>query len=695
MAVKDIKVYAGDTEGWVSIGDVSHLPISSTDGTVVLDSPSADTFTISTGGTEQVKVDPNGRFLVGQNAGANPNFDAHFYKNGWNQFVVESASSNAQIKIIANTFMFTDTVDPIAGVWRKTYYNSDTAASTNALTVDPSGNLTVAGQVQTNTITSRDAAANDAAIELGANATISTGGAERLEVKNGTHPYGVLQTATGGSSNSVSYFQSNECKGAKASHTGIQINTSSAGGGNTIGNGFGVACNPPDNTNAITGAWKSFSVSIPDNPATTSYGYYANAGNFQADHWAFYAEEQLQSYFGGGMFTPKITGSTAPNSDASIELGANATISTGGAERVTVQADGKVGMCSTAKGMGSLSGGLKVGTDASIGLQNVVYGKNANSYGFFVGVNLDMESATQFVAYQSQQPQNYAGADASLTKYIDFNSTDATAFVKEQYGFYSNVASRNDTDGSPLVRYQFYASTTAPSYFGGDVQTSRLTGIAANDASIELGANFTATAGSAFFEMRAGGNCGIGTSGETLKAKFDVKGTIAAKPTATIDKVGSGIPTIINRSMTDGGVYSGITFFQDVDAVGISIASRSKLIISEDDIRAVDSYTPTQPNSIATKQYVDDSIDQAIQGNQGDTSIEIGTPTSATQPDDAPGSMKVDENFLWVKTNTAWKKLSLAAFDDNATSVTVQLTQAAFNAIASPDPNILYVIVGD
>ena len=51
------------------------------------------------------------------------------------------------------------------------------------------------------------------------------------------------------------------------------------------------------------------------------------------------------------------------------------TVSTGGEERVVVQADGKVGVCSTAKGMGTISGGLKVGTDSSIGLQNVVYGK--------------------------------------------------------------------------------------------------------------------------------------------------------------------------------------------------------------------------------------------------------------------------------------------------------------------------------
>lgn len=49
------------------------LPISSADGTVVLDSPSANTFTISTGGQERAKVTDNvtsvnNRFLVGTNS---------------------------------------------------------------------------------------------------------------------------------------------------------------------------------------------------------------------------------------------------------------------------------------------------------------------------------------------------------------------------------------------------------------------------------------------------------------------------------------------------------------------------------------------------------------------------------------------------------------------------------------------------
>ena len=43
-------------------------------------------------------------------------------------------------------------------------------------------NCEVNGQVQTNTITSRNAAAGDASIQLGANLTVSTGGEERVKV---------------------------------------------------------------------------------------------------------------------------------------------------------------------------------------------------------------------------------------------------------------------------------------------------------------------------------------------------------------------------------------------------------------------------------------------------------------------------------------------------------------------------------
>ena len=124
----------------------------------------------------------------------------------------------------------------------------------------------------------------------------------------------------------------------------------------------------------------------------------------------------------------------------------------------------------------------------------------------------------------------------------------------------------------------------------------------------------------------------------------------------------------------------------DATANEVQLYANNQITVRKEDDSE---YVPTADESIATKKYVDDHA-----GSGGGGSVVVGTPTSATEPNDPAGSMKVDEDFLWVKTPTAWKKLSLSAFDEAATSVTVQLTQAAFDAISVPDPNVLYVIVG-
>ena len=285
---------------------------------------------------------------------------------------------------------------------------------------------------------------------------------------------------------------------------------------------------------------------------------------------------------------------------ASIELGAAARISTDGEGRVQVSDRFPLYVYNQSGSSYDASGS---NTSGVLVVHNVS-GTGITRCSAFDGT-LNVSGTVADLSIYNARNVNFTGSGDVVNVYSGFKVNNLDTKGSIQAGYVSEV----DVSGSQ-ERYQFYGSGSAPSYFGGDIQTSRIVGSTApnSDASIELGANFTATAGSAFFELRTGGNCGIGTNGEGLKARLDVNGTIAAKPTATTDQVDSGVPTIINREMTAGGVYSGISFFQDVDAVGISIANRSKLIISEDDIRAVDSYTPTQPNSIATKQTVDDKI---------------------------------------------------------------------------------------
>ena len=69
--VKDVAIYTGSE--WTSLSELAagvvdaKLPIESDDGTVVLDSPSANTFTVSNGGAERVKVDAYGVSIVSGN----------------------------------------------------------------------------------------------------------------------------------------------------------------------------------------------------------------------------------------------------------------------------------------------------------------------------------------------------------------------------------------------------------------------------------------------------------------------------------------------------------------------------------------------------------------------------------------------------------------------------------------------------
>ena len=334
----------------------------------------------------------------------------------------------------------------------------------------------------------------------------------------------------------------------------------------------------------------------------------------------------------GQVQTPTVKGLV--DTDAQINLGSNFSVSTGGAERVKVDGEGKVGVCSSSKGIGTINSGLKVSTDKSIGFQNIVYAKDSNAYGFFVGVNLDTPVASQFIAYQSSQPLNYAGDGAYVTKYIDFHSTNTTDFVKEQYGFYSAVASRNDTNGNPLVRYQFYGETSAPSRFNGQVQTPTVKGVVDTDAQIDLGGDLTLDNKSGTIWL---GNATNAPAGNTnlFVGSSDGDGKnllIGSGQPKTAAEAGSSISfaTVAGNGdrprktrmfiSPDGNVGINNTSPDERLVVGGSIranrikgfATNPQLIFESSDaqIKTHDdlSYTPTQPNSIATKQTVDDKI---------------------------------------------------------------------------------------
>jgi len=239
-----------------------------------------------------------------------------------------------------------------------------------------------------------------------------------------------------------------------------------------------------------------------------------------------------------------------------------------------------------------------------------------------------------------------------------------------------------------------------------DVKAPSVSGLADNDASISLGSDLRVYASAdrnEVFTVKQTGRAGVNTpfplgelhvSGEEASIVLQKEGKPAWYQQilnddmifGTLDNYGT-VPPTVNSFLQIAG-NGDVTVNRQVHTPSVSGTAATDASIELGAELLTSNHTPTLPNSIATKAYVDAS-------GGGSSLVPLGTPSDDTTPDSAPGSMLFDENYLWIRTDTVWKKLSLAAFNDNATSVTVQLTQSAFNAIASPDPNVLYVIVGD
>ena len=130
--------------------------------------------TVSTGGTERAKVDESGRFLVGNNAGDNANFNNHFRTYGDQQFVIESDTGQPQLKLKADDFWYYLTLNPTDDKLRLVSYNGKTNASNNVFTASPDGSLGFTNGIQTPSV--RGLADNDASVTLGQQATLKTGG---------------------------------------------------------------------------------------------------------------------------------------------------------------------------------------------------------------------------------------------------------------------------------------------------------------------------------------------------------------------------------------------------------------------------------------------------------------------------------------------------------------------------------------
>ena len=747
------KVKVFDGTDWVDLkADDPNLPISSTDGTVTLDSPSANTFTVSTNGTARLYVRSDGNVGHGYAGQANVNFASYM---GFGQSTVEEMGFLAAPKFDSqpSTSMVAFESQPEFGEGIKAtklaHFRANDARSTNktlnviqrgfysnALTLSTVGNrgfeanenieigkenyAFVAGgtapsyfngDVQASKLVGATAPDTDASIELGAVFTIDANQYTPLSITN--NQAGVLIRTI--NKDSRQYWHGQDDEGWSVCTRQVVDGTPQAI------RSFGVTGDyeHPD--------WRVYS------------------GGFQADSW---------------LKSPSVSG--LADNDASIALGAGVTINVSNQEFVFggYDADYTGG---TLCGLGPSSNYIwsKSASGFAIGSDRIAF--NSNMSGGSTGCSWLMETDGAFVGATGSSIETSkisAGrnniGDASIE--LGANVTVSTG------AFYLNVGNpaKNITIGDNIsgvaggdgvyilsrshdlafssneIRFNSdwsggaseptWVMTEDSGFVGNNnfnyIKCGSISGTISDDAAIELDANcsfvssgifnfqfrnadqsfgskinvgYNETSSTGFANIGVGGcylylrdskRFGIGATGINFNAN-------AAADATTYDWTMEPDGTFVANA--GRGVEASYITAGRNNSAG-SLATSPKIVLDGAGITAVNTdgsdYTPIQPNSLATKSYVDDEISQAIASNEGDTTIGSGTPTTETAPDSAPGSMLFDENFLWVKTNTVWKKIPLLGFSSTPTGPTLQLTQEQYDAIPVKDDNTLYVIVG-
>ena len=162
MATEDILINDGDS--FISLTELTaaqvdcNLPIESTDGTVVVDGASS-VFTVSTGGTERVKVEDTKTTFNGQIRNLTASTTVAYLESTAGAATIKLNSTGQDWWVGPNSFGFCI---------------FDDSLKQDKFVFDAAGNFIVnEGQVQTPSITGL--AANDAAVTLGQQATLKAG----------------------------------------------------------------------------------------------------------------------------------------------------------------------------------------------------------------------------------------------------------------------------------------------------------------------------------------------------------------------------------------------------------------------------------------------------------------------------------------------------------------------------------------
>jgi len=532
-----IATEAGDA-GWQSLSALAaeqvdaKLPIESDDGNVKLDGASS-VFTVSTGGEERVVVDGSGHVAVNRKDSTSTlprtNTMLEVVSDATSPFslildgkaasgVYEGRSGIRQYGTGGSSAIFEYAIDSTNGTYMFSGGSSARSAITSGesvadILVKPNEYVRLTPKVRTSSVSGL--ADNDASIKFGVDCQILVGATQSYGLRvrpDGNVAVGgagaassrlAIQGSVGGANscgiNNINTFNETVTTGATcfaakpsflAPSVGYCILYSSSGldaslsrVGRLIGYEFTTAGQTLANS-----VNRAFATDLP-------------AGVGGQTNYAFFSSGTAPSRFVGNIETPSVSG--LADSDASVELGADLTVSTGGSQSVIVKDDGRVGFGATPA--------------------SFVKFQNTGSAATGMRSDITHNSSSRFANSDGQLMVTTAAATADIGVMSGFRisgSTASGATVDQYFGIYvstvptgAGIAAGFRTtvngDGADEGKASFngffnvYADGTAPNYFGGEVRitptaqlnVNKIVGATApaTDASIELGAELLTT----------------------------------------------------------------------------------------------------------------------------------------------------------------------------------------------------------
>ncbi len=170
-------------------------------------------------------------------------------------------------------------------------------------------------------------------------------------------------------------------------------------------------------------------------------------------------------------------------------------------ERMRLTTNGYLGIGATNPGPGpgliriaqSITGAADVVACSQVGVVQSDVTSSANGYQSFIGTAAQAFTLSNLRHFRAGQ--GAIGATSAVTNQYGFFADASLTGATNNYGFYGNLASATG-------RWNFYANSTAPNYFAGDVRTNTV--VTARTSPVNSNVTATATASSLLDGLRTG-----------------------------------------------------------------------------------------------------------------------------------------------------------------------------------------------